>query len=169
MRRRAKPLESPPSPTEMQSTLETFRPLCQAAHGLDLSRPQAARAELERRFDPAGPAAAELNAELEALLEAGRVAERGELPVRWGRVAKAGAETLDFSIDVVVMTGAGPGHRHPGGEVNWCVPLEGAPTFEGCSRGWVVMPPDSKHVPEVSGGKMLIVYLLPAGRIEFEK
>jgi hypothetical protein len=149
--------------------IETFRPLLEAAHGLDLAHPAAARSELARRFAPEGPRADALNAELVALLEAGKVAERGALPVRYGRVAKATPDTLDQSIDVVLMTGDGPHHVHPNGEVNWCVPLEGAPTFEGCPRGWVVMPPGSGHVPAVVGGKMLIVYLLPGGKIEFTK
>lgn len=147
--------------------LETFRPLFEAASGLDLSDPEAARAELVRRLDPASEDARDLGRELVGLFEAGRVADRGDWPVRWGRVSKAVPETLDHSIDVVVMTGAGPAHRHPGGEVNWCVPMEGEPTFEGCGEGWVVMPPDSVHVPAVEGGKMLIVYLLPGGRMEF--
>lgn len=149
--------------------LETFRPLFEAAAGVDLAEPAAARAELARRLDPRSGAARALDAELLGLFAAGRVAERGEWPVRWGRVSKAVPQTLDHSIDVVVMTGAGPAHRHPAGEVNWCVPMEGAPTFEGCAGGWVVMPPDSVHVPAVAGGKMLIVYLLPAGRMEFLK
>jgi len=149
--------------------IETFQPLLEAAHGLDLSDPEQARAELTRRLDPAGADALRINQELQTLLEAGRIAERGELPVRWGRVAKATPETLDQSIDVVLMTGAGPHHLHPAGEVNWCVPLEGEPTFEGCGRGWVVMPPASAHVPEVRGGRMLIVYLLPGGKIEFTR
>jgi len=149
--------------------IETFQPLLQAAHELDLAHPEQALAELARRLDPGGPDAAALNAQLVALLEAGRIAERGELPVRWGRVAKATPETLDQSIDVVLMTGAGPHHVHPAGEVNWCVPIGGAPTFEGCGRGWVVMPPGSDHVPAVEGGEMLIVYLLPGGKIEFTK
>lgn len=147
--------------------LETFRPLFEAAAGVDLSDPAAARAELGRRLAPGSAAARALDTELLALFADGRVATRGEWPVRWSRVSKAVPETLDQSIDVVVMTGAGPAHRHPAGEVNWCVPMEGTPQFEGCGRGWVVMPPDSRHVPAVSGGKMLIVYLLPAGRMEF--
>jgi hypothetical protein len=147
--------------------LETFRPLFEAAAGVDLSDPAAARAELARRFAPDSSQARALDAELVALFEQGKLAARGEWPVRWGRVSKASPETLDQSIDVVVMTGSGPAHRHPAGEVNWCVPMEGAPTFEGCGAGWVVMPPDSRHVPAVAGGKMLIVYLLPAGRMEF--
>ena len=147
--------------------LQTFAPLLRAAQGLDLSSPSRAREELERRLDPRGKAALELNAELEALLEAGKVAERGALPVKYGRVAKAGVPSLGFSIDVVHMNGAGPMHRHPNGEVNYCVALEGAPTFDGQAPGWVVFPPESKHVPTVAGGTMLIVYLLPQGAIEF--
>ena len=149
--------------------LDTFRPLLEAAQGLDLARPDQARAELARRLDPHAAAATALNAELLALLEAGRVAERGELPVRFGRVSKATPQTLGQSIDVVVMNGAGPHHLHPAGEVNWCVPLEGEPTFEGCGRGWVVLPPGSAHIPTVTGGVMLIVYLLPGGKIEFTR
>jgi hypothetical protein len=147
--------------------LKTFAPLLEAVRGLDLTSPVRARAELERRFDPRGKAAQVLNAELAGLLEAGKVAERGKLPVKYGRVAKAGEATLGFSIDVVHMNGAGPLHRHPQGEVNYCIALEGAPTFDGEGPGWVVFPPDSKHVPTVAGGAMLIVYLLPQGAIEF--
>ena len=91
------------------------------------------------------------------------------LPVRWGRVSKATEESQGFSIDIVLMNGAGPRHRHPNGEVNFCIPIEGKPTFDGHKPGWVVFPPDSEHVPTVSGGIMLIVYLLPEGAMEFLK
>jgi hypothetical protein len=146
---------------------DVFQPLLRAAAGVDLADPGAARAELTRRFDPDGPEARRLNAELAALLEAGKIAERGALPVKYGRVAKAGPATLDFSIDVVHMSGAGPLHRHPNGEIDYCVALEGAPTFDGQPPGWVVFAPESRHVPTVAGGAMLIVYLLPRGAIEF--
>ena len=147
--------------------IETFQPLLEAAQGLDLSSPAAARAELARRLDPLGKEARALNEKLKALLAEGKLAERGALPVKYGRVAKAGPPTRGFSIDVVHMNGAGPLHRHPNGEVNWCVALDGAPTFDGEEPGWVVFPPESRHVPTVAGGTMLIVYLLPLGAIEF--
>ena len=149
--------------------LDTFRPLLEAAQGLDLADPARARAELGRRLDPTGPRAQALASELRALLAEGRIAERGQLPVKWGRVAKAAPEALGFSIDVVLMNGAGPRHRHPKGEVNYCVALEGAPRFDGHPPGWVVMEPGSDHVPTVSGGTMLIVYLLPEGAMEWVK
>jgi hypothetical protein len=147
--------------------LDIFLPLLRAAEGVDLADPEAAVLELNRRLDPQGPAARETGEALKKLLAEGRVAERGALPVRYGRVAKATPETLGFSIDVVHMNGPGPLHRHPGGEVNWCVALDGKPTFDGHAPGWVVFPPGSKHVPTVAGGTMLIVYLLPQGAIEF--
>lgn len=147
--------------------LDTFRPLLEAAQGLDLEDPEAARAALVDRFDPESPAARALEAELQDLLAAGRIADRGEPPVKWGRVAKATDDSLGFSIDVVHMSGPGPRHRHPGGEVNYCIALEGDPRFDGQPAGWVVLPPDSTHVPTVEGGTMLIVYLLPSGQIEF--
>lgn len=147
--------------------LDTFRPLLEAAQGLDLGDPASAERELCRRLAPDSQAARELERDLVRLLAEGKVANRGELPVRWGRVAKAGPATLDFSIDVVHMNGAGPRHRHPRGEVNYCVALDGSPTFEGRGPGWVVLPRGSTHVPTVAGGSMLIVYLLPQGEIEF--
>jgi hypothetical protein len=149
--------------------IDTFQPLIEAARGLDLARPDVARAELARRFDPKGAEAEKLNRELLALLDAGKIADRGEMPVKYGRVAKATDATSDFSIDVVLMNGAGPHHRHPRGEVNYCIALDGRPRFDGHAAGWVVMPPGSGHVPTVSEGKMLIVYLLPKGEIEFTR
>jgi hypothetical protein len=148
--------------------IETFRPLIDAAAGLDLADPVAARSELERRLDPGGSTARELATSLRALLAEGRIADRGAPPVRWSRVAKAGPETRDQSIDVVCMSGPGPRHVHPNGEVNFCVVLDGAPRFDAHPPGWVVLPPGSGHVPTVEGGTMLIVYLLPGGAIRFE-
>lgn len=147
--------------------LEVFTPLLDAARDLDLTDPAAAEAALAERLPPDSAAAAELNARLRELLEAGAIADRGELPVRWGRVAKATEETLGYSIDVVHMTAAGPLHRHPTGEIDYCVSLGGEPSFDGRPPGWVVMEPGSEHVPTVADGEMLIVYLLPEGRIEF--
>lgn len=147
----------------------TFRPLLDAAKDLDLTDPAAAEATLRARLDPEGDDARALTAELRELLDAGAIAENGELPVKWGRVAKAGPETDGYSIDVVLMNGAGPRHRHPRGEIDYCIALDGEPTFDGRPPGWVVLPSDSVHVPTVAGGTMLIVYLLPEGEIEFLK
>lgn len=151
----------------LRHMLETFRPLLEAAAGLALDNPEHTRAALAQRFDPNGPAAQELSAQLVALYEQGRLAENGALPVRYGRVSKASEQSLQFSIDVVVMNGPGPLHRHPKGEINFAIRLDGEPRFDGQPAGWIVFPPNSQHVPTVRGGTMLIVYLLPDGKIEF--
>ena len=147
--------------------LDTFHPQLSAAHGVDRSNPATARATLTQRLDPQSPAGRHVSDALKALLAAGSICERGALPVRYGRVSKAVPETRDFSIDVVHMNGPGPHHVHPLGEANWCIALEGDPRFDGQPEGWVVMPPGSGHIPTVTGGTMLIVYLLPQGQIQF--
>jgi Domain of unknown function (DUF4863) len=149
--------------------LDNFRPLFEAASGLDLTDPVAARDELNRRLDPASEAGVAVADALKALLAEGAICDRGELPVRWSRAAKPSEDSAGFSIDTVLMNGAGPRHRHPKGEANFCISMEGEPTFEGQPAGWVVLPPDSVHVPTVAGGTMLIVYLLPDGAMEFLK
>ncbi len=149
--------------------LSVFQPLLDAARGVSLADATEAETALAARFDPAGEEACSLHAKLQQLVEDGVLANRGELPVRWGRAAKPSEETFGYSIDVVYMNGAGPKHRHPRGEVDYCIAVEGSPTFDGRPPGWVVLPEDSIHVPTVEGGTMLIVYLLPDGEIEFQK
>lgn len=148
--------------------LETFQPLIDAARNLDLSDPGQAEKVLTERLDPDGTVAIELREALVRLLREERIADRGSSPVRWSRVAKATPATGGFSIDAVQMSGSGPGHRHPRGEIDYCLALEGSPTFDGRGPGWVVLPPDSHHVPTVADGTMLIIYLLPEGEIEFD-
>ena len=87
--------------------------------------------------------------------------------VRFGRVAKPSENTRNFSIDAVEMTGPGPGHVHPEGEFDLSFAIDGDPTFDGESEGWLVLPPGSWHVPTVSGGRMGILYFLPSGAIQF--
>ncbi len=147
--------------------LETFLPLLEAARGVELSDATNAERALNDRLDPEGPRGREIKEALLALLESGQIANRGEPPVKWGRALKPTPESYGFSVDVVDMTGPGPRHRHPKGEVDYCIALDGEPTFDGRAPGWVVMPEDSIHVPSVEGGRMLIVYLLPEGAMEF--
>jgi hypothetical protein len=149
--------------------IDTFRPLLDAARGLDVSDPAAAEATLQERFDPMGEKGKALSAKLLEMLEAGEIANRGELPMTYGRVSKACPESDNFTIDVVRMNGAGPKHRHPKGEINYAVRIAGEPTFDGRQPGWIVFSEGSEHVPTTAGGDMLIVYLLPEGAFEFVK
>ena len=73
-----------------------------------------------------------------------------------------------FSVDVVEMDRIrGPHHLHPNGEIDLVMPLEGPATFDGQGAGWKVYGPGTAHYPTVSGGRALVLYLLPQGAIEF--
>lgn len=101
-------------------------------------------------------------------LEGGWLCPREANGVRFGRPVKPGPESHGFSVDAVVMDGAGPGHTHPTGEFDLCFALDGAPRFDRNPPGWTVYGPGSWHVPTVSGGTMVILYFLPEGAIRFE-
>lgn len=142
-------------------------PLLAFAAQLDLRDAAGARAALQRLFPPDGVFVRGILEHLEAGVIAGTICQRGAPPVRWSRVFKATPESQNFSADAVLMSAPGPRHRHPNGEVDLCFALDGAPAFDGHPPGWTVYPPGSEHVPTVSGGTMLILYLLPGGAIEF--
>jgi hypothetical protein len=98
--------------------------------------------------------------------------------IRYGRVIKPTPATHGFSVDVVDMKDlAGPHHRHPNGEIDLVMPLAGsdglAPggdaCFDGQAAGWKVYGPGSAHRPTVTGGRALVLYLLPEGAIDFTK
>jgi len=92
--------------------------------------------------------------------------ERGG--IRYGRVLTPSDELCGFSVDVVDMDNVvGPHHVHPQGEIDLTMPLAGDPRFDGQGAGWRVYPPKSSHAPTVSGGRALVLYLLPGGKIEF--
>lgn len=143
-------------------------PLLDFCAGLDLRQPAAARAALERAFPLDGPLLGAVRAAMTAGVAAGTLCQRGAAPVQWSRVFKASPAARGFSADAVLMSAPGPRHRHPQGEVDLCFAIDGAPTFDGNPPGWTVYLPGSAHVPTVAGGTMLILYLLPAGAIEFE-
>ena len=49
------------------------------------------------------------------------------------------------------------------------MPLSGSAEFDGHGAGWLVYEPGTAHTPTVSGGKALVLYLLPQGAIEFTR
>ena len=123
---------------------------------------------LEERFPPSGPEFQTLAAACRAGAAEGWLANRGEMPLKWGRVLKAGPQTHGFSVDVVHMTKvAGPRHAHPRGEIDMIIPLDDAAEFDGRGAGWLVYGPGSEHAPTVAGGAAIILYLLPRGEIDF--
>lgn len=127
-------------------------------------------AELNRTFPPDGPTFRALLDGCRAAIAEGWMCNREAGGIRFGRVLKPTEATHGFSVDVVEMGDVvGPHHRHPNGEIDLVLPLDAAARFDGRGAGWVVYGPGSAHRPTVRGGKALVLYLLPAGAIEFTK
>ena len=100
----------------------------------------------------------------------GWMCSREHAGIRYGRVVKPGPATHGFSVDVVDMQDiAGGHHRHPNGEIDLVMPQSGSAEFDGHGAGWLVYEAGSAHTPTVSGGRALVLYLLPQGAIEFTK
>ncbi len=111
-----------------------------------------------------------LAATCRAGVAAGWLCEREGGGIRYGRVFKPAPDLHDFSVDVVDMRDiAGPHHGHPNGEIDLVMPIDADARFDGRGAGWLVCPPGSAHRPTVTGGRALVLYLLPAGRIDFTR
>jgi len=127
-------------------------------------------AELGDLFPADGPTFDAVLAACRDGVAAGWMCNREAGGIRYGRVVKPGPATHGFSVDVVEMADvAGPHHAHPNGEIDLVMPLTEGAKFDGHGAGWVVYGPGSAHRPTVTGGKALVLYLLPGGAIEFSK
>jgi hypothetical protein len=106
----------------------------------------------------------------EAGVAEGWLCEREGGGVRYGRIFKPAPDLGGFSVDVVDMQDiAGPHHAHPTGEIDLIMPIDDGARFDGRAAGWLVYPPGSAHPPTVTGGRALVLYLLPEGRIDFTR
>ena len=152
----------------MNALLQALDPIIKTLDTLDLNRPDEARQTLTERYPLDSTELATVIDLVKDGIDGGWLCPRSGGGLRYGRAAKASAATYGFGIDTVDMTGAGPGHTHPTGEIDLCIPLEGTPTFDGNPPGWTVYSAGSWHVPTVSGGRMGILYFLPGGAIRFE-
>ncbi|MCB9682542.1 MAG: DUF4863 family protein [Alphaproteobacteria bacterium] len=160
--------ETPPDhAAAVASLLSTLAPVLDVVATLDLSERAPAEHALRAALDDA--TMARVTAALrDTHAQVGLTPRQASPTLRFGRLAKPTEATRGLSIDVVDMQGAGAAHTHPKGEVSWCVPMEGTPSFEGVQAGWAVMPAGSRHVPTVRDGRMLIVYVLPGGEMVWE-
>jgi len=150
-----------------EDLLEALRPVLRDVAALDLSRPDEAAAALEASWP------ASRRAPLGELVRAARDAgwltpRRASDTVTFGRLAKPSEATHGLSVDAVDMTGAAIAHTHPRGEVSLCFAEDPEARFCGHPEGWVVVGPGSHHVPEVTGGRMVILYFLPDGAMEWD-
>lgn len=149
-----------------ETMIEALGPVLAHLKTLDLSDPEAARESLNQLFPPDGPTFAALGTLAQQGVQQGWLCTREGGPSKFSRVAKPDKGN-GFSIDAVLLWGEGPRHKHLKGEINCMFALEGEPKFCGFEPGWAVFAPGSAHVPSVQGGKMLILYMLPDGAVEW--
>jgi uncharacterized protein DUF4863 len=127
-------------------------------------------ARLDASLPVTGPVCAAVRAAARAGVAEGWLCNKEAGGVKFSRPVKPSPATHDYSVDAVVMDRvAGPRHTHTNGEINLCFTEEGDAKFCGHRQGWVVFGRKSTHVPVVDDGKMIILYFLPGGAIEFEK
>ena len=106
----------------------------------------------------------------QAGIAAGWMCNREAGGIKFSRVIKPCDAIHGFSVDVVVMDSLkGPHHRHPNGEIDMIMPLDAGAQFDGRGHGWLVYPAGHAHHPTVTGGKAIVLYLLPGGAIEFTR
>lgn len=143
--------------------VEMLRPLAEALQAVDVDAADASlQAESAAAF--AGDMIAAIRKAALAHIDSEWLMPKQAGGVRFGRVAK---ELAGYSVDCVYMSGPGPRHRHPNGEIDLCFATKGEARFDGQPEGWVVYGKGSAHVPTVADGEMLILYFLPGGAIEF--
>ncbi len=137
--------------------------LLSGIEGMPTDRPEDAETTLRSRVPADGSVARRVEALASTGAREGWLLPRSAGPnVSYGRLSK---DLRGFSVDAVLMEGPAAGHTHVNGEVNLCFRWSGDPRFDGRPPGWVVFPPGSHHVPTVTGGRMLILYFVPGGRV----
>jgi hypothetical protein len=125
-------------------------------------------AALTGRFPADGPLFGAIEKACHEGIAAGWMCFNGSGGRRFGRVVEPGPDTGNLSVDVVDLDNiVGPHHRHPLGEICMVMPVDEGARFDGVARGWCVYEPGSAHRPTVTGGRALVLYLLPQGQIEF--
>ena len=141
-------------------------PVARFAQGRALDA--ALQADLQLKFPAEGEAFQQIREACHAGIAAGWLCSQGDAKRRYGRIFEAGEATYGFSVDVVDITDlVGNHHRHPTGEIDMIMPVAPEARFDDRGAGWLVYPPDSGHRPTVTGGRALILYLLPEGKIEW--
>jgi len=151
-------------------TLEAFTALIGGVTARVAGRPldQALARDLNATMPGTGADVAAIARACREAIRDGWMCNREAGGIRYGRVVKPGPATHGHSVDVVEMNDVvGPHHRHPNGEIDLVMPIDANARFDGHGAGWVVYGPGSAHRPTVTGGRALVLYLLPQGAIEF--
>ena len=125
---------------------------------------------LNENFPPGGEAFDDLAELCRQGIDDGWLCDRERGGIKFSRIITPGPDTNGFSVDVVEMDDIrGPYHGHPNGEIDMVMPVTTDAEFEGQGQGWKVYEADSAHYPTVSGGKAIVLYLLPDGAIDFSR
>ena len=151
-------------------TLLEFRSLVQGvtARIAGASLDSALQDRLNQEFPPESDLFRALEAACREGITQGWLCTQGGGQRRFGRVFEPAPDLGGFSVDVVDIDDlVGNYHRHPTGEIDLIMPITPAATFDARGAGWLVYRPGSGHRPTVKKGRALILYLLPAGRIEW--
>jgi hypothetical protein len=157
-----------PQPDPQQQFRAQIATLTQAIAGRPLD--VALDAWLNAEHGSASATFAELSAACRQGVADGWLCDREGGGLRYGRIFKPAPDLHGFSVDVVDMADiAGPHHAHPNGEIDLLMPMTPGATFDGRGAGWIVYGPGSAHRPTVAGGRALVLYLLPEGRIDFTR
>lgn len=152
-----------------ETFLEAVQPVLDRLAGVDSADPELAD-RLNRELPLTGELVATLRAAARAGVEDGWLCPREAGGIQFGRALKPSPESHGYSVDAVVMDRVvGPKHTHTNGEIDLCFTEEGEARFDGHPEGWVVYGPGSTHKPTVKDGRMLILYFLPDGAIEFHR
>jgi len=129
----------------------------------------ALEAKLNEAFPPDGDRFAALEEAVGEAVDDGWVFDGENRGLRYGRPVKPSADMHNLSVDIVKYRDLkGPYHGHPNGEVCLILPTDGPAEFDGRGRGWCVYEAGSGHYPVIDKGEAIVVYLLPAGAIDFK-
>ncbi len=156
--------------TESTKAIDEFAALVAGVTAAIAGKPLdgALEAQLNRDYPAGGEFFRLTRAACAAGMAGGWICTQGQGRRRFGRILQPGPRTHGFSVDVVDIADLiGPHHRHPTGEIDMIMPVEGDARFDARPEGWLVYGPGTAHRPTVSGGRAWILYLLPGGEIEF--
>lgn len=126
--------------------------------------------QLNELFPPASAVFGELEVACRVGIAEGWLCTQGGGNRKFGRIFEPAEDLAGFSVDVVDLENVIAGHHlHPNGEIVQVMPVSPTAKFLGRSAGWAVYPPGSGHRPAVSGGRAVVLYMLPEGRIEWTR
>lgn len=141
--------------------------LLACVRGLDPAAPDAARHLMARWAAAAAAAEPAIDLALRRLHEAGRIAHRGQPPLRFSCAAEPSPRSNGFGVFVLELAGDGPVQRLPRGMFVYATALHGAPTVGGQAPGWHVVAPTGSHQERATGGTALLVCFVPDAKFGF--